>query len=1029
MDAPLNLSFWHLVYALPAFISTMLTVGLLVYTFVQPRRPAGGIPFFLFMLATSIWSACYALDPLMPTLAGKVLVDKAAYLGITTLPVLWLLFVLVYRGSREHLSPLRIALLFVVPAATTMMVWTNDLHHLHWVRETLLTDVAPLPVFRADRGPWFYVNMTYSYALLLGATLLLAEIVHRSTKPYRAQAAILLAASLVPWAFNLFTILRVSPLPYLDLTPLGFAISAVLVTWSIFRQRLLDIVPAARGTVLDNIAEAVLVFDEDERLLDLNRAAEQFLGQRAGEVLGRPFHEFCARPALMAFYQSGDAGSQEVSVQHHDGARWLDVRVAPWHDPKQGRRGRIVTLHDITARKRAEIALRDSEMRYRTLLEATFEGIVVTEAGIIVDVNKTLETMLGIRREALLGRPAVEMAVERFRDEITEHMAHALTDPYEVELIHADGHSFPVEVRGKSIRYEGRPARVAAIRDLTDFKAAQAAEHRQRDLAEALRDVASALNSTLDTETLLDRILDNVHRVMPHTAANVMLIEGDVTRIARTRGYERWTEARGLAGMCLETEAVPNLREMMLTREPLVIPDVTAYPDWQEWPLTRWLRSYAAVPMLVDDEVVGFLNLDSEQPGFFQPDDVPRLQAFADQVATAIRNTRLYSESQRQNRQLELLNEITRAGISALDVNALLNTLARTATLLIDASHSAILLADPSGTIAPAASSGPAALLSEDLGRRLAGEAVEAGKPVPLDDLPADAGLASMLALPLLVGERRLGALVLGFGEPRAFRDADLVWAQQATGLMALALDRAHTLTELRARNEELDAFNYTVAHDLKSPLHGIMVALELLEQFDGEDISAEGSKSLSLARQSAEKLNQLIEGLLTLSRMRADEVPRHLVDMRSVVYSALGRMDTLIQTRNVRVRVHPDLPPALGQETWLEEVFANLISNSIKYAGDDNPSPFITIFAEQNGDHICYAVRDNGMGIDPAHQQHLFDMFSRFHPRAADGVGLGLSIVKRIVTHLDGTITVESEPGKGTTFYISLPAAELEPA
>lgn len=116
------------------------------------------------------------------------------------------------------------------------------------------------------------------------------------------------------------------------------------------------------------------------------------------------------------------------------------------------------------------------------------------------------------------------------------------------------------------------------------------------------------------------------------------------------------------------------------------------------------------------------------------------------------------------------------------------------------------------------------------------------------------------------------------------------------------------------------------------------------------------------------------------------------------------------------------DFPTVLGNAAWLEEVFANLVDNAIKYIGEQNPEPRIVIRGQQEGTHARYEVSDNGRGIQPEDLPKLFEMFTRFHNREAKGSGLGLSIVRRIIGRLGGEIGVESEPGAGSAFWFTLP-------
>ncbi len=194
------------------------------------------------------------------------------------------------------------------------------------------------------------------------------------------------------------------------------------------------------------------------------------------------------------------------------------------------------------------------------------------------------------------------------------------------------------------------------------------AEREQRTLAEALRDTADALNSTLDPDEVLDLILDNVGRVVSHDAACIILIEAGEAHVVRCRGYTNHDVPKEAAlGMHFPVAEVTNMCQMIKTGQPFVIPDVQTDPDWVSFPETRWIRSSVSAPIRLEGKVSGFLDLDSATPDVFTSVHAERLQIFADQAAIAIENARLFEKAKRRAAQLSTLNEIGRAVSLLLD--------------------------------------------------------------------------------------------------------------------------------------------------------------------------------------------------------------------------------------------------------------------------------------------------------------------------------------------------------------------------
>jgi signal transduction histidine kinase len=180
----------------------------------------------------------------------------------------------------------------------------------------------------------------------------------------------------------------------------------------------------------------------------------------------------------------------------------------------------------------------------------------------------------------------------------------------------------------------------------------------------------------------------------------------------------------------------------------------------------------------------------------------------------------------------------------------------------------------------------------------------------------------------------------------------------------------------------------------------------------------------LTHMQNAALKMNDIVGNLLLLASMRDTGSVIAPVEMAPVVQAAIERVEDRIAERGVALVVEPNLPTVQGQAAWLEEVFTNLIDNAIKYIGKNNPLPCIRVRGYEQDGKARFEVEDNGVGIPPEAMPKIFEMLTRAHPNEAEGVGLGLSIVRQIIQKLNGEIGVESQPGTGSTFWIALPLA-----
>lgn len=274
-----------------------------------------------------------------------------------------------------------------------------------------------------------------------------------------------------------------------------------------------------------------------------------------------------------------------------------------------------------------------------------------------------------------------------------------------------------------------------------------------------------------------------------------------------------------------------------------------------------------------------------------------------------------------------------------------------------------------------------------------------------------------------------LGVLQIANKGEGDFSPNDLIFAETLATSAAIALQNAQLVEVLRQRtqqlerqNEELDAYAHTVAHDLKTPIARMVGFAEFLEQAHAGMPDQERGQYLHLVAQNGRKMNAIIDELLLLAGVRqAKAVSLRAVEMETVVQAVQERLTGLIETAQAQIITPDAWPTAVGYGPWLEEIWANYISNAIKYGGQP---PRVELGAEAlPTGQIRFWVHDNGPGLEPEEIDHLFTSFTRLAQNRARGHGLGLSIVRRIAEKLDGQVGVESQgmPGQGCIFWFTL--------
>jgi len=287
------------------------------------------------------------------------------------------------------------------------------------------------------------------------------------------------------------------------------------------------------------------------------------------------------------------------------------------------------------------------------------------------------------------------------------------------------------------------------------------------------------------------------------------------------------------------------------------------------------------------------------------------------------------------------------------------------------------------------------------------------------------AGLRSWIGFPVLAGSEVV-AVVEFFDTESRPRDESIlqliaVLARQI-GPVILAKRAAeqirHLNAELQATNRELEAFSYSVSHDLRAPLRAIDGYARMLEEDYGGAIDAEGRRLLGVVRASSLKMGQLIDDLLAFSRLGRQEPAKRPVDMTDLVREVVGE-STVVNGAVVDLAA---LPPATADRSLMKQVWANLVGNALKYSSK-SAAPRVEIGGREENGEARYWVRDNGVGFDMRYAAKLFGVFQRLH-RAEEfaGTGVGLAIVQRIVTRHGGRVWAEGQPGKGACFYFALP-------
>jgi diguanylate cyclase (GGDEF)-like protein/PAS domain S-box-containing protein len=397
---------------LPLILAGALLYLWLAAALVRARTGPGSRTMGLALCAVAVWLATTVAEMIVPGERAYLAAVGVKYTAVALTPPAFLLFI-AYYTERYAVRPRHVALLFLVPAATVGVVWSNPWHEWMWAHPPLGPEGERLA--RLDWGPWFrFVHVPVSYAIAVAGMLVALVELFAQSKLYRAQTAMLIVAVLVPFVANvLFTAgfgsSRIGP------TPIAFAVSGTLLAFGFVRLRFFQLSPIAYRSVFDHMRDGVVVVDRYRRIVDVNQGALSLCGRgyRVEEAL--PWRE-----AILPALEGAAAGPRACRAV--DG-RALELDTTSIRTSGERSIGDVVVLRDVTERDRAEAALRESEARLRRLIEHSPSGIlhlrpVLGPAGDVRDFTCVLANPAAV---AILGDAPRELVGRPFKDAVHPH--------------------------------------------------------------------------------------------------------------------------------------------------------------------------------------------------------------------------------------------------------------------------------------------------------------------------------------------------------------------------------------------------------------------------------------------------------------------------------------------------------------------------------------------------------------------------------------------------------------------------------
>ncbi len=589
--------------------------------------------------------------------------------------------------------------------------------------------------------------------------------------------------------------------------------------------------------------------------------------------------------------------------------------------------------------------------------------------------------------------------------------------------------------------------------DITEIKRTEAALRQRNEELLALNEIATLVSSSLQLNHILRSVVPRIKKLLEADVVAIYLFQGQADEIQLIEQVGLDNDAVQKIGRLGVNDSATGFA--IKRREPLfvsegVLEDEVSRSENLDLTVNQRMRSFAAIPMRSKEKVLGALDLFYSNPREFSRQDQQILLLLATQLGAAVDNALLYEQVSDQLKRLTALYELSQKLTSSLELDEIYRLVHTEVMTIIPFDSFFIELYQPQdqtikrvygvdlidGQRIPV----PVVTFGANDRDQSASWRVATTKSSILENRGAEPTLtehakrsaqklpAAVMYVPIASKDKIIGIMSVQSYSPRMYTNSHLRLLESIANLTAIALEKANLYqetvrksAEIEQRNRELDDFTYVVSHDLKEPLVTIEGYSNILMKDFEELFPPAGKEYLQTIADSSGRMKELIDELLTLSRLgRVSEISTP-VSVAEIIEEIRSDLEFTIEEKSAELTVQENIPTILCNETQIRIVFRNLIANGLKFNASLPPKVHIGHSADEHAHH--FFVQDNGIGIENKFFDKIFSIFHRLYPNEEyGGTGAGLTIVKKIIENHRGRIWVESSVGKGSIFHFTLP-------